>query len=104
MDGPDQELEILLAAAASGDSSAMTLLLDAVRQALLHFVARRLDSRVTARIDPADVVQDVLLFAARHLITFLDERPILFSFWLKQIAQEQVAYVHRLHIRSKKRS
>jgi RNA polymerase sigma-70 factor (ECF subfamily) len=104
MDGPDQELETLLTAAASGESSAMTLLLDAVRPPLLHYVARRLDPRVASRIDPADVVQDALLFAARHLDTFLERRAIPFSLWLKQIAQEQVAYVHRLHIRSKKRS
>jgi RNA polymerase sigma-70 factor (ECF subfamily) len=82
----------------------MTLLLDAVRPPLLNLVARRLDARVASRIDPADVVQDVLLFAARHLDTFLERRAIPFSLWLKQIAQEQVAYVHRLHIRSKKRS
>jgi RNA polymerase sigma-70 factor (ECF subfamily) len=104
MDGPEQDLEPLLTAAGSGESSAMTLLLDAIRPPLLNLVARRLDPRVASRIDPADIVQDVLLFAARHLDTFLERRAVPFSLWLKQIAQEQVAYVHRLHIRSKKRS
>jgi RNA polymerase sigma-70 factor (ECF subfamily) len=104
MDGPNQELETLLTDAASGGSSALTLLFDAIRPPLLIFVARRLDPRVTARVDAADVVQDVLLFAARHLVTFADQRPIPFSIWLKTIAQEQIAYVHRIHIRSKKRS
>jgi len=104
MDGPDQELETLLTAAASGESVAMMLLLDAIRPPLLHFVARRLDPRVAARIDPVDVVQNVLLFASRHLVTFLERCSIPFSLWLNQIALEQIAWTHRVHIRSKKRS
>jgi RNA polymerase sigma-70 factor (ECF subfamily) len=104
MNGPDQQLEPLLTAAARGESSAMAVLVDAIQPALLQFVARRLDPRLAARIDPADVVQNVLLLASRHIVQFLECRSIPFSFWLNQIALEQIAYVHRIHIRSKKRT
>jgi RNA polymerase sigma-70 factor (ECF subfamily) len=104
MAGPSQELEILLQAAASGESWAMTCLLEAIRPPLLRFVARRLDSRVAVRVDPADVVQEVLLFASRKLVAFLEHRPLPFANWLRQLALDQIACVHRTHVRSKKRT
>ncbi len=104
MGGPGRDFDHLLAAAARGDSSAMADLLSAIQPPLLHFVASRLDPRVASRVDPADVVQNALLSASRRLAQFRECSPIPFDLWLKQIALEQVAYVHRMHIRSKKRS
>jgi RNA polymerase sigma-70 factor (ECF subfamily) len=104
MGGPGQDFDHLLAAAARGDSSAMAELLNAIQPPLLHFVASRLDPRVASRIDPADVVQNALLSASRRLAQFRECGSIPFSLWLNQIALEQIAYVHRMHIRSKKRS
>src|SRR6516225_4048109 len=101
---PDRDLEILLRAAVGGDGGAMTRLLDAIRPALLRFVARRLDSRVAVRLEPADVVQDVLVIAAARFGVFLEHRPLPFDPWLRQIALERVSCAHRAHIHSKKRS
>jgi RNA polymerase sigma-70 factor (ECF subfamily) len=104
MAGVSQEFETLLKAAARGESWAMTRLFDAVRPSLLRFVARRLDSRVAVRVESADVVQDVLLLASGRLVAFVERRPLPFAGWLRQIALERIACVHRSHIRSKKRT
>jgi RNA polymerase sigma-70 factor (ECF subfamily) len=104
MGGPAWEFDALLTAAARGDSSAMAMLLDAVQPTLLQFVARRLDRRVAARIDPADVVQDVLLFASTHLVEYLERSSLSFSVWLQKTALQQIAYARRIHIRAKRRS
>jgi RNA polymerase sigma-70 factor (ECF subfamily) len=104
MGGLGRDLNHLLAAAARGDSSAMADLLNAIEPPLLHFVASRLDPRVAARVDPVDVVQNALLCASRRLAQFLECGSIPFSLWLNQIALEHIAYEHRMHIRSKKRS
>jgi hypothetical protein len=44
-------------------------------------IAWRLDRRLAPRVDPSDVVQDVLVEADRKLNQFLQDRPFLRPVW-----------------------
>jgi RNA polymerase sigma-70 factor (ECF subfamily) len=67
-------------------------------------VAVRLDPRLNSRVDPSDVVQDVLLEASRTFDGFLRDRPLPFYPWLRQLAWQRLYDLHVRHVRSQKRS
>ena len=72
----------LLERSAAGDSGARDQLLGRHRDRLRRMVDARLDRRLAARLDPSDVVQDVLLEAAHRLPDYLKDRPMPFYPWL----------------------
>ncbi|MBM4090053.1 MAG: sigma-70 family RNA polymerase sigma factor [Planctomycetes bacterium] len=94
----------LLRRATAGDASAETALLVRHRDRLRHMVSIRFDERIAARVDPSDVVQDVLAKAARDLPGYLQSRPLPFYPWLRQMAWERLIQVHRRHIAVQSRS
>jgi RNA polymerase sigma-70 factor (ECF subfamily) len=94
----------LLEQASQGDGAARQQLLVRHRQRLRQMVAVRLDRRVSARVDPSDVVQEALAEADRKLSDYLKQRPIPFYPWLRQIAWERLMKVHRRHLRTHMRS
>lgn len=100
----DLMLEGLLAAVAGGDRSAAGRLLELHRDRLSRAVALRLDTRLAARVDPSDIVQETLLDASRELVEYARERPLPFYPWLYQQAMERVTQAHRTHLHTQKRS
>src|SRR5213080_3119182 len=100
--GPDTDQ--LLASASRGDATARGRLLERHRQRLKRLVAVRLDRRLAARVDPSDVVQETLAEAAARLDGYLRDRPLPFYPWLRRLAEERLADVHRGHLRAGRRS
>jgi RNA polymerase sigma-70 factor (ECF subfamily) len=100
----DGDTERLLQRAADGDAAARDRLLERHREQLRRAVARRLDPRLAARIDPSDVVQDALADADRKLAGYLRDRPLPFYPWLRRLALERLLELHRRHVRAHKRS
>ncbi len=100
----DGDTDRLLAAAAAGDPVARDHLLDHHRDRLRRTVARRLDPRLAARVDPSDVVQEALADADRKLSAYLRDRPLPFYPWLRRLALERLVRLHRRHVRAGKRS
>jgi len=100
--GPDTDQ--LLASANRGDATARGRLLERHRPRLKRMVAVRLDRRLTARVDPSDVVQEVLLDAAAQMDNYLRDRPIPFYPWLRRLAAGRLADAYRRHVRAKRRS
>jgi RNA polymerase sigma-70 factor, ECF subfamily len=98
------DTEQLLQQAAAGDPGARGRLLDRHRPRLRKMVACRLDRRLAPRLDPSDVVQDVLAEADRRLGQYLRERPLPFYPWLRQLAWDRLVALHRRHVRVGKRS
>jgi RNA polymerase sigma-70 factor (ECF subfamily) len=98
------DTDALLDQAAGGDADARSRLLARHRDRLARMVACRLDRRLAPRIDPSDVVQEVLAEADRKLGRYLAERPLPFYLWLRQLAWEHLAALHRRHVRARKRS
>jgi RNA polymerase sigma-70 factor (ECF subfamily) len=101
---PPDDDDDLIARASQGDADARGELLARHRARLKRMVACRLDRRLAARLDPSDVVQDVLAEAHRQMPEFLQERPIPFYPWLRQIAWERLVDLHRRHVLAQRRS
>jgi RNA polymerase sigma-70 factor, ECF subfamily len=87
-----------------GDEPARERLLARHRGRLRRMVAVRLDRRLAARLDPSDVVQEILIDANRKLDDFLERRPLPFYAWLRQFAWARLVDLHRRHVRSRRRS
>jgi RNA polymerase sigma-70 factor (ECF subfamily) len=104
MTTPQPDTEDLLRQAEHGDPGACEGLLARHRDRLRKMVAWRLDRRLAARVDPSDVVQEVLLEASRKMDRYLQERPLPFFPWLRALAGEHLAALHRRHVRARGRS
>jgi RNA polymerase sigma-70 factor (ECF subfamily) len=87
-----------------GDDGAWNLLLKRHRARLRTMIAVRMDRRLKARVDPSDVVQDVLDEANRNLDDFVRDRPLPFHAWLREIAWKRLVDLKRRHIEAAKRS
>jgi RNA polymerase sigma-70 factor (ECF subfamily) len=94
----------LLAALRGGDPSARDLLFARHRDYLRRVVEVRADPRLQARVDPSDVIQDAQLEAVRRLDAYLDNPALPFRLWLRQIAYDRLAMLHRKHVRAERRS
>jgi RNA polymerase sigma-70 factor (ECF subfamily) len=100
----DFDSEPLLRRAGQGDPVARQQLLVRYQQRLRQMVAVRLDRRLAARIDPSDVVQETLAEALQQLSDYLQQPPLPFYPWLRQLAWKRLAALYRRHIRAGKRS
>jgi RNA polymerase sigma-70 factor (ECF subfamily) len=98
------DTEELLRQAEHGYPGAREGLLARHRDRLRKMVAWRLDRRLAARIDPSDVVQEVFLEASRKMDRYLRERPLPFFPLLRALTAEQLATLHRRHVRAQGRS
>lgn len=87
-----------------GDDAAGDQLLARHRGRLRQMVAIRLDRRVAARVDPSDVVQEVLTEAAGKLKVYAVQRPLPFFPWLRQMAWQRLIKIHEQHIHARKRT
>ena len=67
-------------------------------------IAGRLERRVSAHVDPSDIVQETLIDANRRLDEYLETRAVPFVVWLRQIAAERLIDTYRRHLWSQCRS
>ena len=104
MDSAEAKTRILVNRANSGDADAARQLMQAHDERLRKMVRARLDQRLHARIDPSDVVQDVLLEATRKLGDYGKQQTLPFYLWLRQIACDRLFELHRQHIHVEKRT
>jgi RNA polymerase sigma-70 factor (ECF subfamily) len=100
----DRTVAELLGQARAGDEAAVQRLFAEHRTRLKQMVCVRLDRRMAARVDPSDVVQETLAEAVRRLPRYLDEQPIPFYPWLRQIAWERLAKLHQRHVAARRRA
>ncbi len=98
------DTDVLLLQAAGGSTQAMESLFNRHRSRLRRMIAVRMDPRLQMRVDPSDVVQETLLQANRKLSKYLQEKPIAFYPWLRQMAWDQIVAMHRKHLYSDRRS
>jgi RNA polymerase sigma-70 factor, ECF subfamily len=95
---PVPEPEGLLGRVRQGDGSALGALWDVYRPRLKRMVQLRLDSRLVARVDDSDVLQETFLDAQRQLQAYLREPKTAFYVWLRRLAAERLANIHRQHL------
>jgi len=102
---PDsEETRRLLLEVGRGQNEAFNELFARHRAQLRHVVELRLDTRVRARLDPSDVVQDTCLEAFRRLPDFLRRAPMPFRLWLRLTAHERVQMANRQHLVASRRA
>ena len=87
----------LIQRSTGGDDAARVQLLDRHRSRLRRMIGVRLDRRLSARIDPSDVVQEVLIDANNKLDHYLRNPPLPFYPWLRQIAWQRLVKIHQHH-------
>ncbi|MGF1582886.1 MAG: sigma-70 family RNA polymerase sigma factor [Gemmataceae bacterium] len=100
----DSEIEELLGHASQGSIEAKGRLLKFHMNRLRLMIVARLDPRLSARMDPSDVLQDIMTEAARTLDVYLQRRPIDFYVWIRGIAERRIIDLHRRHLHAAKRS
>lgn len=100
----NSQTEELLREAIRGNADAVEVLLARYRERLQRMVAVRMDRRLRRRVDPSDIVQETLMTAVAKLPEFVRDRPLPFVAWLRCLALERVAQIHRYHIRTSKRA
>jgi RNA polymerase sigma-70 factor (ECF subfamily) len=93
----------LVLRSARGDDSARQALLVRHRDRLRRMIGIRLDRRLLGRLDPSDVVQEVLIEAHEKLNDYLREQPLPFYPWLRQIAWQRLVKIHQHHHARKRR-
>jgi len=93
----------LIRRSARGEDAARQELLARYRGRLRQMIGVRLDRRLLARLDPSDVVQEVLMEANGKLDGYLRDQPIPFYPWLRQIAWQRLVKIHQHHHARKRR-
>ncbi len=102
---PDSETtRLLLGRIRVGERAAFEELFARHRPLLRRLVEFRMDSRLRARVDPSDVVQETQLEVFRQLPSYLERRPMPFRLWLRKTAQERLRMVERQHLEASKRT
>lgn len=87
----------------AGDRTALAAVFATYRDRLLRMVDLRLDPRLRARLDPADVLQDAFVDAADRLDRYLADPKLPPFLWLRLIVAERMTTLHRHHIGAKMR-
>src|SRR5262245_17215416 len=100
----DPDTHALLRAAAAGDAAARERVLTRHRDRLHRMVALRMDPRLRPRVDPSDVVQDVLAKADGSLDEYLAHGSLPFYAWLRRMAWDRLVDLYRHHVRAHRRS
>jgi RNA polymerase sigma-70 factor (ECF subfamily) len=98
------DTEELIDQARRGEDLARQGLLARYRGRLRDMIAARLDRRLASRLDPSDVVQDVLIVASRTLTGYLERPAVPFGAWLRQCARDRLVDLHRKHVRAGRRT
>ena len=91
----EREREELLACARSGDDTALGRLLERYRAYLTLLARLQIGRRLQGKADPADMVQETFLEAARHFAQFRGETEPELTCWLRQILATCLAHLVR---------
>jgi RNA polymerase sigma-70 factor (ECF subfamily) len=98
------ETRRLLQKARDDQPGARDELLARHRAYLRRFVEVRLDPKIRARVDPSDVVQETQMEAIRRLGRYLQQPPMPFRLWLRQLAYDRLLMLRRHHVRAARRA
>lgn len=100
----DPVSEELRSLAGSGDKNGVRQVIERYRGRLKKMVAVRIDPRLSARVDPSDIVQEAVMDAETRLSEYLKKRPLPVYPWLRQLAWQRLVDLHHHHLNRQKRS
>jgi RNA polymerase sigma-70 factor (ECF subfamily) len=88
----------LIERARAGDRAALGALLARHRERLRRMVEMRLDTRLQARLDASDVVQEAYVEVAERLDEYLRDPKLPLFLWLRLVVGERLMKLHRFHL------
>ena len=88
----------LIARAQAGDRQALNSLLSRYRDRLRRMVEMRLDTRLRARFDASDVLQEACVEVAEHLEDYLRDPKLPLFLWLRLLVGQRLMKLHRHHL------
>jgi RNA polymerase sigma-70 factor (ECF subfamily) len=100
----EAEIVTLVDQVIHGDRKALARLFDHYRERLWRIINFRIDSRLTGRVDPDDVLQESYLAADQRIEHFLHDLPQGFFIWLRLIANQTLIDIHRRHLGTQARN
>jgi RNA polymerase sigma-70 factor (ECF subfamily) len=86
-----------------GKGGALAALFDQHRERLARMVELRMDPRLWARLDAADVLQDAFLDVARDLDAYLADPKLPPLLWLRLHVGRRLTTLHRQHLHTRMR-
>jgi len=98
MDNNSAESVELIERARSGDRAALNALLTRHRDRLCRMVEMRLDTRLQARLDASDVVQEAYVDVTARLEEYLRDPKLPLFLWLRLVVGERLVRLHRHHL------
>src|SRR5215468_9251920 len=103
MDNNSAESVDLIERARAGDRAAMSALLARHRDRLCRMVEMRLDTRLQARLDASDVVQEAFVEVTARLQEYLRDPKLPLFLWLRLVVGERLVKLHRHHLGTRRR-
>src|SRR5262249_12932119 len=88
----------LIERARAGDQDARNALFALHRDRLRRMVEMRLDTRLQARIDASDVVQEAYVEVVERLDEYLRDPKLPLFLWLRLVVGERLLKLHRHHL------
>jgi RNA polymerase sigma-70 factor, ECF subfamily len=104
MSGESSETNELLGRLQGGEQQALAELFSHYRPSLRRMVSWRLDRRLSSRVDPSDVLQEVYIDAVQRVQGYLDKPTMPFSLWLRLLTGRRLLELHRQHLGAKMRN
>ena len=98
MDNNSAESVDLIERARAGDQEALNALFARHRDRLRRMVEMRLDTRLQARLDASDVVQEAFLEVVERLEEYLRDPKLPLFLWLRLVVGERLLKLHRTHL------
>ena len=100
---PGSNTSVLLRRSRDGDQQAWGQLLLRHSDRLRRMIEIRMDSRLQARLDPSDVLQEACLEASQRLGDYPGDGSMPFYVWLRYLAAQKLVTLHRHHFGVQKR-
>src|SRR5947207_12416895 len=98
MENNSAESVDLLERARAGDREALNALFVRYHDRLRRMVEMRLDTRLQARLDASDVVQEAYVEVAERLEEYLRDPKVPLFLWLRLVVGERLMRLHRHHL------
>jgi len=103
MENNSSETIVLVQRARAGNAQAVNAIFTRHRDRLRRMVEIRLDSRLHARIDASDVIQDAYLEVAQRWEEYLRNPKLPLFLWLRLVVGERLTTLHRQHFGTRMR-
>jgi RNA polymerase sigma-70 factor (ECF subfamily) len=98
MDNNSADSVGLIERARAGDQQALNTLFPRHRARLRRMVEMRLDTRLQARLDASDVVQEAYVEVAQRIEEYLRDPRLPLFLWLRLVVGERLMQLHRYHL------